>query len=374
MDNLKLIMFTDVNKKEKIFAGVLKKMYGQLKTFTSHGIECYFIYKFDKDLVLENMQTEETFRRTPESTVDVYNILYEYIQDIDVDNIYIRKPFLDHRLINFLQKTKLTTKRKIILEIPTYPYDLEMRGHINVNIEKHWRKELKYYVDLLVSYTKEDEIFGIKTINIFNGIDVDTIQVSNNIPRDNELHMIAVASLADWHGYDMVIHGMGEYYKKEVDKDVYFHIVGNEQQNGILASLRALADEYGLENKVIFHGFKEGKELDDIFDISDIGVGSLGLQRINLKFGSTLKEQEYCARGLPIVNGFRNLSFHENYNYITTLFNGETVVDINQIIEFYTNIIKYQNYKREIRRYAEINLTWNKSLEPVVDWILATNF
>jgi hypothetical protein len=45
--------------------------------------------------------------------------------------------------------------------------------------------------------------------------------------------------------------------------------------------------------------------LNDIYNISDIAIDSLGRHRSNVMYNSTLKGKEYCAKGLPIVSGVK---------------------------------------------------------------------
>ena len=44
---------------------------------------------------------------------------------------------------------------------------------------------------------------------------------------ENELHLIGVAEIHFWHGFDRLIKGLKEYYAHNPGYKVYFHIVGN---------------------------------------------------------------------------------------------------------------------------------------------------
>lgn len=71
-------------------------------------------------------------------------------------------------------------------------------------------------------------IFGQRTVRISNGVDFDTVPLRKTINNNSSptLHLIGVAEVHYWHGYDRLIHGLGEYYRQYHDKEIYFHIVG----------------------------------------------------------------------------------------------------------------------------------------------------
>lgn len=84
---------------------------------------------------------------------------------------------------------------KIILEIPTYPYDGEKINHTGIKKKKYWiekkyRKSLYKYVDRVVTFSEDDEIFGIKTIKISNGIDLETISLIKKESKKMKIKLI----------------------------------------------------------------------------------------------------------------------------------------------------------------------------------------
>lgn len=82
-----------------------------------------------------------------------------------------------------------------------------------------------------------------------NGIDVDNILVRTLSPRpeaSNHLHLVGVANVTYWHGYDRVISGLQLYYSKQPStslKKIYFHIVGGGSD---ITHLKKLVQLYGL--------------------------------------------------------------------------------------------------------------------------------
>ena len=52
--------------------------------------------------------------------------------------------------------------------------------------------------------------------------------------KDGTIVLLAVATLAKWHGYERVIKGLYNYYADGGERNIIFNIVGNGEQNPIL--------------------------------------------------------------------------------------------------------------------------------------------
>lgn len=94
---------------------------------------------------------------------------------------------------------------KIFLEIPTYPYDQEyfsIKEKIELYTDKLFRHTFCKYVDAIITYSNDTEIFGKRTIRLSNGIDFNHIPLRNSTKNiDNELHLIGVAEIHFWHWF-----------------------------------------------------------------------------------------------------------------------------------------------------------------------------
>lgn len=265
---------------------------------------------------------------------------------------------------------------KSVIEIPTYPYDQEYSGtaswenKIKLMLDKLYRKKLASQTDAIVTFTNDKEIFGQRTINISNGIDYDHIPLQVKIPHPtNEIHLIGVAEVHYWHGYDRMIAGLGEYYQKPHDKDVYFHIVGGVANSEMYGSSHApgfheLIQKYGTEKYVIFHGPKFGEELDTLFNQADFAIGSLARHRSGITNIKTLKNREYAARGIPFIYSEIDEDF-EMKPYIMKAEADESPINILNIIDF---IIFKPLIPEEIRKSIK-GLSWNKQMGKVIELI-----
>ena len=116
------------------------------------------------------------------------------------------------------------------MEIPTYPYDQEyvsFKRKIQLLVDQCFRKRLAKYVDRIITFSNYKTIFGTPTIQISNGIDFDDIPMKQHVnDTSQEIHLIGVAEIHFWHGFDRLLKGLANYYNTSPQYKVYFHIIG----------------------------------------------------------------------------------------------------------------------------------------------------
>ena len=346
----------------------------QIDAFKRNGIDCELIWhnrtkKFNKLLV--RLPYYRNYNNNFIATVN------KEIAQQNIRALYIRKYIMDASFLRMLKTVKkIHNDVKILLEIPTYPYDAEW------NNWKDWpmlikdrmaRKELHKYVDVVLPCgVKADNIFNIPSIYMSNGINIQQLTEKN--VRDHnilELNLIGVALVEKWHGYDRLINGLANYYKdQKPEVKVIFHIVG---AGGHIPYLKSLVRQNQLEKYVVFYGPVYGKELDAIFDKCDIGVGSLGAFRKGISDACELKLREYVARGIPFIysNNDESIeSIDEKYRY--KLPHDESIIDVTGVVQFYKRLIKLDARKviKDLRDYAGEYLTWEKQMKKVSEWLM----
>lgn len=376
MDNSELnLLYIVFHGIDNYGGGIAKKLLSQVRALKNLGVKTAFSYlnledgnrysgrSIDGELL-------ETYKKIAGKSVTWewrirFNKLLEYVTRNQVNVVYIRythfaNPFFNRFLKNLKKKGVV-----VILEVPTFPYDQE---YVNLSVsqkiikrtEEIYRKRFKNLVDLVVSYTDIDAIFGVKTIKINNGIEIDKIK-SRSHSSGNDLNIIAVASMEFWHGYDRLIEGMKDYYAQCVTTKVMLHFVGNSD-NRESAKYKSMVEKYNLGEYVIFHGFKTGAALDEIFDAADLAVGCLAVHRKGITTAASLKNSEYCARGIPFIYSEIDNSF-EGKSFVYKIEPDESNVKIHELIGF----INSMNVRsEEIRKYAENNLTWEIQMSKVL--------
>ena len=268
-----------------------------------------------------------------------------------------------------------------VQEIPTYPYDGEFKGfpwdkQLELLIDKMFRRQLARQMDAVVTFTDAQQIFGQRTINISNGVDFDIIPLHNfHGTTDRELHIIAVAEVHTWHGFDRFIHGLGEYYTSHLSPPtshlsppkVFFHIVGDvwpNEMNGVgsVPGFATYIRRYGIEDYVVFHGKLFGKELDEVFDKCCFAVGSLARHRSGITHIKTLKNREYACRGIPFVYSECDSDFDDK-PYVMKVPADESPIDIRSVIDF----IHSSHFRPEDIRSTVAHLSWKIQMQKVVD-------
>jgi len=380
----KLLYVGLLDKSDQKFTGVLKKSYSIQTAFKNAGYDTAFLH-LNGELTIELESADEgtTTFQIPESVTDsrlmknhnrkkeILSILAEdVIEQYKPNTVILRFVLADQSLIRTFKKLKHYGIR-IVLDVPTYPYDKELGkgcySFLRLLIDKFYRRMFKKYVDFVYSPSDEPCIFGIENIHVTNGIDCSSISIKKLRKYDDDIHFISVANVSLWHGYDRIIRGMYEYYRGNPSRTVHYHCVGEGE---VLPALKQLTNDLRLNRYVVFHGTKAGEELDKIFDESDIALGSLGNHRKGLNSDSALKNREYCARGIPFVIASSDPDFPESFPYILKIPSDDSPVDINEIVEWYEELTNsHPNYSTEMRKYAEEHLSWDAKMKPVIEKI-----
>lgn len=299
-----------------------------------------------------------------------YGCIYNYCIREKIEFVYARS-FMNASpwLVCFFKKLR---KAGIIsvTEIPTYPYDQEFISFSwKLKIDQLFRKSLYSQMSAIVTFSEAERIFGQRTIRISNGVDFDSIPIHNYHSQGDEIHLVGVAEVHIWHGFDRLIAGLGEYYKNEKkSKKVFFHIVGGVHdydmygESGKVPGLKTLIDYYAIQDKVIFHGQLFGEELDKVFNMCCFAIGSLGRHRSGITYIKTLKNREYATRGIPFIYSEIDTDF-DMMPYVLKADADESPIEIPKIISFLEN--NHFN-PGDIRRTVE-HLTWKKQMKRVID-------
>lgn len=363
-------------------SGISKKIHYQVKGLRENGYEvhlCYYDFdvnghrcRFVDDQVIQDYGTG--FLAGLRQRID-YNCIYDYCKFNGIQFVYARcfqnaNPLLI-RLFKKLRKLGI----KSVTEIPTYPYDQEFanfywRQRYLLKIDKLFRNRLAKEMSAIVTFSEEKRIFGQRTIRISNGVDFDSTPIHHyQKPSDDSIHLIGVAEVHIWHGYDRLIAGIGEYYRRTPSpRQVYFHIVGGVhpheryRANAFHPGMQAIINKYGIQDYIIFHGQLFGEELNKVFNQCCFAIGSLARHRSGITVIKTLKNREYATRGIPFVYSEQDSDFDQQ-PYILKAAPDESPIDVQQILDFIDN---HHFQPAEIRKTVEY-LSWKTQMKRVVD-------
>ena len=296
-----------------------------------------------------------------------FNALTNYVLENNFDFIYIRSFYnTNPSLLKMLKRLKKAGVR-IAMEFPTYPYDREISGApIKYRpiflLNRIFRGDLKRYVNRAVTFTDMPYIHGIKSINISNGIDFNSIKLIKEKKPTAEFILTGVAEIHHWHGFDRLIRGLYNYYKDGGEQKIIFNIIGDGEPKDVNA-LKALVNELGLDKHVAFLGYRHGEELDTLLSQSDFGVASLARHRSGITKIKTLKNREYAARGIPFIYSETDDDF-DLMPYVLKAPADESPINIQGILDFKKNL---KTPPQAIRASIENTLSWEKQMQIVID-------
>lgn len=364
------------------YSGISKKILLQAKGLKENGHEVHLCtytvkengqrHRMINNRTLENIGTGIVAKIKKRCC---YSSILNYIKEQQIDLVYVRS---FHNANPFTIRLFRQIKRmgiKAVIEIPTYPYDSEYIGadwrvQLNLVIDKLYREKLAKQMTAIVTFSDEVMIFGQRTIRISNGIDFSSLPLKKRQKdkvSDGTIHLIGVAEVHYWHGYDRLINGLGEYYQSPHNEDVYFHIVGGVAPSEMYDTPQApgfdgYIKKYGIEKYIIFHGQQYGERLDELFNEADFAIGSLARHRTGIDKIKTLKNREYAARGIPFIYSETDEDF-DVMPYILKASADESPISINDILQFY----KKTSFSPEEIRNSIKNLSWKKQMEKVIN-------
>ena len=363
------------------YSGISKKIHYQVKGLRENGHDvrlCYYGFaenghrcRYIDDKVLKDYGSGQI--AAIRQRMD-YNCIYDYCVCEHIEFVYARcfqnaNPWL----IGLFKKLRKKGVRAVT-EIPTYPYDNEFSDNSDWNtkvglwIDKKYRNSLSRQMDAIVTFSDAKIIFGQRAINISNGVDFESIPLhTRQRPVNDQLHLIGVAEVHFWHGFDRMVAGIGEYYKNGGHRDVYFHIVGGVHPAYMrdlpqAPGFQTLIDKYGIGDKIIFHGTLFGQQLDDVFNQCQFAIGSLARHRSGITVIKTLKNREYATRGIPFIYSEQDSDF-DNQPYIIKAPADESPIDIQQILDFMSN---FDMEPDSIRKTVE-HLAWKNQMQKVIN-------
>ena len=349
-------------------SGISKKILAQVNAFRSNGARATLCcMQTAEDGSQMRVYDGSPLRTFPNNAIGKFRKrtsfadVVRWVKEHDADLVYIRhdinaNPFT----VNLVRKIK-KAGAKVIVEIPTWPYDGECldqgaKLRMQLAIDRTFRKAFFRQVDKVVTYTSCETILGCPTIRISNGIDFDNIPLAAQSADDGVLKMLSVANIHRWHGLDRLIRGMAE--QREIPSEL--RIVGDGLED-IKAGYAALARECGIEDRVKLLGPLYGEPLDKQFDWADIAIGSLGRHRSGISDIKTLKNREYAARGMKFIYSESDSDF-DDAEYVLHVSPDERPVPLNGV----TALKDGCKVPPEEIRESVASLSWKEQVRKII--------
>lgn len=353
-----------------------KKFDGQINAFKKLGFDVYLIGFDEKHLYLINDHKKTVIGNTHFSFPsylhtmfynDLHKAAIKAINKEKFDYVYWRAAPIWNSSCK-VGKAIRNIGAELIYEIPTFPpTESHITGIRNLFdiYSKAFKSKFHEFVDyyVLIGEDAGGEYMGKPAINISNGIDLSSVAVRTP-NHENSIHILALASMCYWHGYDRLIKSLAQY---NGDHDVVIHMVGGND-GGCLNEWKELTNELGLNNSVIFHGQMSGKALEEMFDLCDIGVNSLAMYKKGFVVTMELKAREYMARGLPFICAVEDPALSDSQDTMwLKIANDDSIPDMNQIVGFALEMKNDISHVTSLRKLAENKLTWEIQYKKVFD-------
>jgi glycosyltransferase involved in cell wall biosynthesis len=279
--------------------------------------------------------------------------------------LYVRYP-----LPIFLLPHDLSTDRKckIVLECNSIEINEQKkaRSYFPYSKELFFGQEFRKRCDAIIGVTDQITRYQIARLGSFNkphmtignGFEVDSVRMRRppSYPGST-LNIISVSNISSWHGLDRLIQGMADY-KGPIK--ITIHIVGDGPE---VPHLKKLIDSLKINDRIVFHGFTTGKDLDPLFDQCHIAIGSLGLHRIGLQEASILKAREYCSRGIPYITACNDPDFPDDFSFLLKVPSEDSAIDMEKVLAFTNRVFEIPDHPQKMRHYAKENLDWSVKMK-----------
>lgn len=357
---------------------LMQKFNGEMNAVRNLGHEVYYI-SFDRDyLYLDNGKKREKLQKTTLGHMkhyfhtfvfyDIYHAVQKVITENDFDVVYFRFSPLNRPGCQMMQTA--ARRSKLVVEIPSYPpFNEKDKNMLRTVYQRRTRRLWERYANCVTLFSgvgeHTDSFLGVPFLNIDNGIDVSLIPPrEENRNVDGKIHLLAVASMCVWQGYERVIEGLAQWDSAEAKRYV-FDLVGNDG-DGSLAQWKKLAEERGLSGQVIFHGRMTGDALTEMYNQATLGVSTLALYKKKFKTGSVLKLREYMARGLPFIYAHDDPHMSADMKWCFQIPNDDSPVPMQLVHRFVGDVLAEQNLSAQMRTYAKEHMSWESQFKKII--------
>lgn len=285
--------------------------------------------------------------------------------------LYIRHLPAHPVFIQLLKKArKQNPQIKIVIELPTWPYDAEVSGitaQIAAIADRLFREKMGKYIDRFVHLGAHKEIWGVPTIRLSNGIDVNKRPIRNwQKSPDGTLRLLAVGSWTVGHGLDRVLYGMKEYAQN--GGKIVLTVSGMGPGT---PALKELAHTLQLDGMVRFLPPTQGPAYDALFDSADVAIGGLATYLKGVKESSLLRHRDYCARGIPFVLAGKDSDITSDWPFCLHIPEDDRPVDLVAVQHFFNNLQgDHPDFIVQMRTFALNQLDWKVKIKAILDQVL----
>ena len=365
------LYYCRINRDDKANIGLVRKCLGQVKGLKAAGYEVDMVWLCNRGVLFNDHLLIRTWFDIKPHTWKCYVFYYFFLHLLlkrrlplnDYQLFFGRYELAHPMLLSFLRKfRRLNKASKMVVEIPTYPYERQVRGalrQLQYLIDRIWRQRLKHCLDLLLTPGNFTHLFGLPVLTLPNGVDTGDVPVADWQPKKGVLRLVGTGHWQQWHGLERIVNGLEIYYRqKNAPLSITVHLVGATAH---VPWLGPAIREKALEPYFQISPPADGKSLDAIFQEADLAIGVLGNGPERLHLAYPLKHREYACRGVPFIYSLPDPGLEGLDACLVRLPEDDSPVDFNLVLE------KWKNMGREcrerLRRHAVSNFSWERLME-----------
>lgn len=167
-----------------------------------------------------------------------------------------------------------------------------------------------------------------KPIGVYsNGIDPLLVPVLDDHRSHGEVVVAFICgTFAEWHGLDKLVAAVDAHADDAEMRRLTIHLIGGltAEQFAEVTATRARREVFRS------HGLLGADQYRLILAGCDVGLGSLAMERQNLREGSTLKVREMLAMGLAVYSGHEDIALpkEQGFAHVTS------AVSVHELVSF----------------------------------------
>lgn len=366
----KCFFYANINPYDKS-NGITKKVLDEVDAFKALGYEVYYTCYLEKSIAVMDAQSDEIvkmYRYFPamRRITRRYSLMWaarKYVSKSQTfDLVYARYHFFDFTCLRML-KTFRRKAKKIIMEMHSYPC-LTPKEHIVYYLDRLYANRCVKNIDLFASMSSDELPFYKPQVKITNTVNRDSVTIRKPEKRGDAVKMLAVSYERLGHGFDRVIRGLRNYYDKGGKRKFQVLFVGKYKD-----STKQLVRDLRLENYCEFLPPAQGDLLDDYYNQSDLAIGHLANHRVGSFSGSSIKVQEYLAKGIPFVYAWNEMTVPEDFPYALKFELNDEPLDFNLIEQFINSLPEPEIVAYEMRKHFETFAGWDNQLKKVLEML-----
>ncbi len=363
---IKLLYLAFVNTNYEQILTKIDQQFKAIKAICDNS-DCYVVgiknstIDFEKFCNINYIELKKTDE--PYSLKEYYSVCEEIAQNDNYDIIYFRYPLFNKLTYEFVSKfDNVVFEHQSIVENEISPPEAEIEKKFAPFILAKARG-IVAVTDEILTYELSRTLKTIPGHVMSNGIDTDSIGMLSPHYHPNKLHLFCASHFSPWHGIDRLIDGL-ELFNDHTS--ITLHLAGEGPE---IARYKKMVQEYGLEERVIFYGRLNQKQIDEITKYCQIAIGSLALHRIHLNQFCVLKNREYCLRGIPFVYAGEDVDFYPELPFVRIFAANDEPIDIQVLVDFADEIARHPEIREQERQYAMDNLQWGQRIQQLMPFI-----